>query len=362
MKLTLNMLARQMAADLSVSATDAEAFISAYFAEISETIVSQGAAKVKGLGSFSRTVVDGNPTVDFVPSPELSGIVNAPFSFFEAVELNDGVTEEMLEAAAEICAESDTTNPPATDMPAERAEKHTESPSDMADVVEEKVEKQEEQQAEVLPVDDTQQPVPACDEDVTEIPVVQLENVAIAGTDSFDESEIPAISSDNNSPRKFRTIGLIASLATCLAIGFFSGIYYERCKTQPSDSHIPKEKPVTVTFVNGDSSVVEPAATAAAAVDSVTTASRNRAAVTDTVRASYYFTHMAKKHYGNKHFWSYIYEENRDKLGHPERVMPGLVVIIPPAEKYGIDASNPQSISAAKALSYEIYGRFSSDR
>jgi len=357
MKLTLNMLARQMAADLSVSAADAEAFISAYFAEISETLVSQGAAKAKGLGSFSRTVVDGNPTVDFTPSSEMSGIVNAPFSFFEAVELNDAVTDEMLEAAAEICTESDTANPHPTaaaeaDLPM-KTEERCESQSHP---------EEEKPQAEEIPADDTQQPEPTCSECVHEIPVVPLENVAIAGTDSFDESEIPAISSGNSSPGKFRTFGLVASLAACLTIGFFSGMYYESCKTQPSDSRISKETSVTATVAAGDTSVIKPAASSVVAGDSISTDSRNTATVTDTVRVSYYFTHMAKKHYGNKHFWSYIYEENRDKLGHPERVMPGTIVVIPPAEKYDIDASNPQSVSAAKALSYEIYSRFNSNR
>lgn len=78
----------------------------------------------------------------------------------------------------------------------------------------------------------------------------------------------------------------------------------------------------------------------------------------DTVRVRYYITHMAKRYYGNDNFWSYIYKENEDKLGNPDLTQPGTVVVIPPAEKYGIDASDPASVRAAKQLGVEIYSRF----
>ena len=67
---------------------------------------------------------------------------------------------------------------------------------------------------------------------------------------------------------------------------------------------------------------------------------------------------MAQEYYGNTNFWVYIYEENKDQLGHPERIYPGIVVKIPPASKYGIDASDPTSIQKAKVKAVEIYAKF----
>ncbi len=80
--------------------------------------------------------------------------------------------------------------------------------------------------------------------------------------------------------------------------------------------------------------------------------------VTDTIQANRFLTTMARRHYGNYEFWVYIYEENADKLGHPDKLTPGTVVTIPPKEKYGIDADNPQSVKLARHKSVEIYARY----
>ena len=78
----------------------------------------------------------------------------------------------------------------------------------------------------------------------------------------------------------------------------------------------------------------------------------------DTVKINRYITNMAKEYYGDTNFWSYIYEENKEQLGHPERIYPGTVVKIPKASKYGIDATDPASVQRAKVKAIEIYARF----
>ena len=80
--------------------------------------------------------------------------------------------------------------------------------------------------------------------------------------------------------------------------------------------------------------------------------------VTDTVTGSYFLTRMARRHYGNGHFWVYIYEENKGKISNPNNVRPGTVVVIPDAKKYGIDKDNPQSVEAAKRKEGEIQRKF----
>ncbi|MCM1051734.1 MAG: HU family DNA-binding protein [Paenibacillus sp.] len=80
--------------------------------------------------------------------------------------------------------------------------------------------------------------------------------------------------------------------------------------------------------------------------------------VKDTVRAGYLLHDMAKKHYGNKCFWVYIYEENKAKITNPNRVSPGLVLIIPQAEKYGINASSQASIKTANEKAGKILAKF----
>ncbi|WP_289388227.1 HU family DNA-binding protein [uncultured Duncaniella sp.] len=80
--------------------------------------------------------------------------------------------------------------------------------------------------------------------------------------------------------------------------------------------------------------------------------------VKDKVRSGYLLHDMAKKHYGNKCFWVYIYEENKSKITNPNRVSPGLELVIPAAEKYGINASSSASVNAANAKASKILTKY----
>jgi nucleoid DNA-binding protein/nucleoid-associated protein YgaU len=59
---------------------------------------------------------------------------------------------------------------------------------------------------------------------------------------------------------------------------------------------------------------------------------------------------IALRIYGHKAFWVYLYDENRAVINNPDVVDPGTVINIPPAEKYGIDKDNPESINKALYL------------
>lgn len=79
--------------------------------------------------------------------------------------------------------------------------------------------------------------------------------------------------------------------------------------------------------------------------------------VKETLNAASTLTRLARKHYGNNFFWVYIYEENKAKIKDPNNIPVGTVVVIPPAEKYGIDKNNPSSVAKAKEKLTEIYNR-----
>jgi nucleoid-associated protein YgaU len=98
-----------------------------------------------------------------------------------------------------------------------------------------------------------------------------------------------------------------------------------------------------------------------ASADSATTATQPEVAtpaapavVTDTVSPGNFLTVMARRHYGNPKFWVYIYLENKDKIKDPDSLESGMVVVIPPAEKYGIDSSNPESLKKAEREAYRV--------
>ena len=78
----------------------------------------------------------------------------------------------------------------------------------------------------------------------------------------------------------------------------------------------------------------------------------------DTISRTRYLTTMARDHYGNFNLWPYIYEENKDILGHPDRIRPGTPVRIPDLKKYGVDPKNPEDIAEAKRKGVAIYSRY----
>lgn len=78
----------------------------------------------------------------------------------------------------------------------------------------------------------------------------------------------------------------------------------------------------------------------------------------DKVTTTRYLTTMAREYYGNHEFWPYIYEENKAKLGDPNRTIPGTMVIVPSLRKYGVNPKNPADIEKAKIMGREILDRY----
>lgn len=58
----------------------------------------------------------------------------------------------------------------------------------------------------------------------------------------------------------------------------------------------------------------------------------------------------ALKKYGNKVFWVYIYQENKNVISNPNAVEIGTRIILPPASKYKIDSKDNNSVNRALIL------------
>ena len=102
-------------------------------------------------------------------------------------------------------------------------------------------------------------------------------------------------------------------------------------KQEPKDESKPVEKPSTA---------VQP--------------TKNE--VTDVVTSQEVLTTLAQKYYGSQWFWVYIYEENKKRgiVSNPNNITPGTRVVIPPAEKYGINAKDKASLRKAQIKSMEL--------
>jgi hypothetical protein len=56
---------------------------------------------------------------------------------------------------------------------------------------------------------------------------------------------------------------------------------------------------------------------------------------------------MAQRLYGNKAFWVYLYEVNKDQLKSPNNVTAGMNLYLPDPIYWQIDATNDTSVQTA---------------
>ena len=77
--------------------------------------------------------------------------------------------------------------------------------------------------------------------------------------------------------------------------------------------------------------------------------------VTDTLRNDNRLFDMAQRHYGDQAFWVYIALENQQQFPDYHKIPKGTAVVIPPAEKYGINSDSKQSIKKANADALKLY-------
>ena len=76
--------------------------------------------------------------------------------------------------------------------------------------------------------------------------------------------------------------------------------------------------------------------------------------VTDTLRDDNRLFDMAQRHYGDQAFWVYIALENQQQFPDYHKIPKGSAVVIPPAEKYGINSDSKQSLKKAAKAAAEL--------
>ncbi len=372
-RITFPELVRLVAEAAHTSQRVSELFLKELFATIQQTLLQGEDVTVKGLGTFkvvkssARRSVDVNSgdTIDlpeasrisFTPDKQLAQAVNAPFAHFETIILDDDITEQML-------AQFD--NPEPTPVPAPVPEQEPESipepepvpEPDSAPVPEAepvppvvpinpipetpppfRVKQPEpvpvpEPQPEPVP-EPTPEPVPEPEPATEPEPVTEPEYIA-EPTVAVDDSEERIHSHGKSMFLK----GLCAGVAAMLVLGgiIWGVTGFHRVDTPAVASD---------TIAQAVDTIVQPAEPEP----------ESKPVVTDTCTNTMFLSRIAQKHYGKADFWVYIYKENQSIISDPNRVPPGTVVVIPPAEKYGIDPNNPESVDKARRLSYELFAR-----
>ena len=456
-KLTFPELAELLSVATNTSKRMSELFLRELFATIAQSLIEGDSVKVKGLGVFkvsdvsSRKSIDvntgqaieiaGHKKITFTPDKSMAEAVNASFACFEAVVLDDDVTNEMIqeiddEVAAPLAdassqseaeelpaenaasaeepietvevpeetAENTVTPPPfniseiesGSTAPEPEPEEEVEEPTVAAEPEPaEPVEESQPESEEVVIVEEVpaeaaeaEEPQPEPDgqepdvQPIADMPQEQPEAAVDQQEDNSEELGGEEDSYDEDKHRRYRGrhrrhhskswyernsfgLGFMAGALTGIAFAVAALLYLDNY----GYITITRNKIETVRPANEE--VVEVVDTIDSHLSADTVTSRTEApetepakpadkpaVVTDTVRTGNFLSRMARRFYGNSHFWVYIYEENRAKITNPNNVPEGTVVVIPPAEKYGIDAQNPESVEKARRKEGQVLNAY----
>ena len=391
---TLPQLIARLASAAGCTPAEARKYIHDLFAAVEEALADGKSYTIEGIGEFAPGFEAGNPVL-FRPDESLAAALNEPFAAFSAVEIPAELDEKSLEpetqpesqpetepetetepdtepvsepqpaAPPEIVSmdESEPTPTPEPEEPAAEPETPAEAPEIAAQPI-------SEARQPAAPAQETQ---PASAEPTVSEPGEPIQDnteSAQADDDDEDEDDAPTyLSTHSGGHGMWLTIGILIGLIVGLVGGYFAGAAVGRY-------HIPEDEelldsldnetdtlavaivsPVTVqitadTVATPSASASQPATNvteqpaptqgAAPSQPSATTAPKP---VYDTVTSTQFLTSLARKHYGVKSYWVFIYEAN-PSLGNPNRIQPGTRVLIP--DRASFEESTPEA-TAAKA-------------
>lgn len=359
--ITLPTLVALVAERAGITISEAERFINAFTALTGDALADAEQVKIKGIGTFRLNDMGPSP-IAFMPDPDLAAKVNEPFSFFEAVELNDGVTEEMLSAINESSEPKDATeivDAPAPSTPEEPDNTDTtenEPPEPETEpVVEPEPETEPAIEPEPQPEVETHDATPA---NVVEEPAE--DNAEDENVEGYDEDY------SRQEGSFFPTFWVVWASAIGVIIGFAVGFFAhdaimdkffpveivsEETEEPENTMEIAEEVEAVDTILPASSDSV---ATPSTPVETIAPQTE----VYDTITQSTFLTTLAYKHYGKKDYWIYIYLENQDQLKHPDKIRPGTRVRIPAKEKYATASSEEENVRAARNKAAEIYRKY----
>lgn len=325
-RITFPELVEQVAQCANTSKRMSELFLKELFATISQSLINGESVKVKGIGSFKLTEVSprksvnvntgeeinipGHKKLSFAPDKDLAQAVNQPFSHFETVILEDGVTDEQL---AQIDAyEAETPQAPDAELPtapeAPAADTDTEVPPPFvpADTLPEPefVAIEEATEAEDAPAAEAEpEEAPAIEAEAEEAPAAEAEPeeapAAEAETDEApaveEEPEMPVAAEEMESmvsdelsedrleqekdkrriTRRSLFEGFIVGVITTLIVTLFSYRLY--LMKYPDQADKPTQEETLAQAPTADS-VATPAETTPAKVDSAQLLAEQKAA------------------------------------------------------------------------------------
>ena len=374
-----------LSSKMNITKKEAETFLKEFFTVSTEVITSGEELRINGLGLFkpiwveargSINVQTGEPVeipghykLSFIPDKVLREAVNAPFSSFSVEVLNDHVPIE------------DMTAVPSQDIDENNDICNTEN-VELQDSKE--IREKEEEDEPIEPAHEYIQEDKSADEESSESTVSSQEIEKFQEEIIQPESETKVEEKEEDcyedylrksASRKSFWWGVLSAfgiIIICLSGGIFFmgndspyvvkiGEYTLSLGKQSIDSRPMNNNPELVVLPENKDTLSEMEKDSVLK-DSVISVSPLAAPevkpVIETIRSGIFLTTLARKYFGHKAFWVYIYEENKDVIKNPNQVPIGTRLTIPSASKYNIDANNRASVEKAKALAAKIQSRY----
>ncbi|WP_165040181.1 HU family DNA-binding protein [Dysgonomonas sp. ZJ709] len=400
-RLTLQDLIDLLAKKQEVTKKDAELFLRELIALITENIEKNEPVKIKDFGTFKLVKVNSRRSVDvntgeaieiaahyklsFAPDKSLREAVNRPFSHFESIILEDGVSFDNIEDEAfnadgndeynstdEVTIlEEDSIEEIVNENP-KPEDKIQEEVAEDAIIIEDQSPEEDSTHDRRSDISDSKEDAVIIKEEGTELPIVENEKKEITtfleDTDIEDEYQ-----SSKKSSRKWRYIYLgffIVIMLTCFTIGglFFNEISRFFSGKEPIDIAIITEQKDNLNPRKADT--INIASTVNTVKDSIpnepekakgqvneegiNSNTNSKSLGEETIQEGQTLRLIALKYYGNKSFWVYIYQENKSKIRNPNNVPIGTRLVIPSLDKYNVDPTNPQEVKKAQKMEGQI--------
>ena len=204
---------------------EAELFVSTMFELVKEGLANDRIVKIKGLGTFKivdiearesvnvntgeRVLIEGHDKITFTPDATMKELVNKPFSQFETVVLNEGVTFDDMNDVTPT--EEDA---PAVEEVAPAVEEDAPAVEEVAPAVEEV--------APIVEFVSAVEDVPAEEETPTEEDVPTEEEVPAVPTEEVITEE--SLEPEEYMSKKMTYISLVVAIIVCI-LSFAAGYY-----------------------------------------------------------------------------------------------------------------------------------------
>lgn len=364
---TLPQLITRLATAAGCSPAEARRYIHDLFAEIEQALAEGKNYTLEGIGEFAPGL-DATHPVLFRADPAFAKQLNEPFESFPAVELPAEITEDLLDSKEEPApAPEPDPLPEAAPEPeksletlksSESSEGSEDSESSEAPESSENSESSEDSESsEASEISESSEyseyfessessenfessensessedsapqfaPAPAPEPRPTPEPPVTDEHLSV---------------SRQHSTGLLITCGIMIGLVIGLILGYFAGTRMGRYYIEPEEmeedsTEIVIDQPAdiasqdalpsrdTIKTASHAAEVTPPTPAPEVALPAPTA----KEPVYDNITQTQFLTTLARKHYGVKNYWIFIYEANPD-LGDPNKIRPGTRLLIP---------------------------------